>query len=102
MSFPNSFTRIQVDAKHVVDWSQTIRLRSDVLCEIERIAGPSMDTRFLADGDQLDPLTETWGWGIDWDLARSGITGKRVISFWFRERSHAIYFKLLWGGCDPS
>ena len=98
MKAPEGFTRILVDSQHVVDWGQTIRLHRDALLEIERIAGPSMDHRFLNEGDSLDPLKETWGWYVDWGGPDAGIVpGKRVIGFLFKHRIHAIYFRLLWG-----
>lgn len=99
MKAPEGFTRVVIDAKHVADWGMTIRLSRDALALLERVAGPTLDERFLNEGDQLDPDKETWGWYIDWGSSDTGVLpGQRFIGFLFKEVKHAVYFKTLWGG----
>jgi hypothetical protein len=99
MKVPEGFTRIVIDAEHVVDWGMQIKLTGPALALLEQVAGPAMDERFLTEGDQLDPKNETWGWYVEWGGPDAGvIPGKRWIGLFFKEAKHAVYFKTLWGG----
>lgn len=91
---------IIVDASKVVHWDLTIRLSHEALDLLVSIVGPTPDVRYIKGLQDINVETEKWGWFPFYhhDDNVKTIGGKKQIVLWFRESSHAVYFKTLWGG----
>jgi hypothetical protein len=97
---PDNIAIIKVDSGKVVDWNTTIKLRSDTLDLLIKVAGPTPDDRFLFSFPEgVDFNIETWGWFINaLEAHYRKPEDQRNIYFWFKDPKHAVYFKILWGG----
>jgi hypothetical protein len=73
-----------------------IKLKSDALTLLEEVAGPTPDSRFFNDIEEVDFNNETWGWSVNWNSISD--SPSKTISLWFKDPRHAVYFKTLWGG----
>lgn len=95
---PDYLTAVEVKAETIAetisDLNVIIRLESETLALLEKVAGPTLDPRFIIDIEDIDFDNESWAWTINWYPE----SDSKTISLWFKDPKHAVYFKMLWGG----